>query len=62
MGRIRTKLIKRLAEELVNRYPKNFSTDFSKNKLFLDKLNLLEYKSMKNKVAGYIVKVVGKRK
>ena len=62
MGRIRTKLIKKLALELANRYPDKFSADFSQNKLFLDRLNFLEEKSMRNKVAGYIVRIVEKRK
>jgi len=61
MGRIRTKLIKKVAQELVNKYPEKLSADFSQNKLFLDELNLLENKLMRNRVAGYIVKVVQKK-
>jgi len=61
MGRIRTKLIKKMATELVIRYPDKFSIDFVQNKKFLDTLNLLEDKPMRNKVAGYIVRVVEKK-
>lgn len=60
MGRVRTRLIKRLASELVKKYPDKFSSDFSQNKQILGQLNIIEEKSMRNKVAGYIVRIVEK--
>ncbi len=62
MGRIRGKSIKNLAKKLVDLYPDKFSEKFEENKKALDKAQLLEDKSARNKVAGYIVDVVGKRK
>ena len=62
MGRIRTKFIKHLAQELVVRFPSRFSNDFANNKKTLDELNILQDKSVRNKVAGYVVKVVEKKK
>lgn len=60
MGRIRTHWIKKLSRELVIRYPDRFSTDFENNKTVLNELKLLEEKLVRNKVAGYICKVVKK--
>ncbi len=63
MGRIRTKLIKKLSAEMVRKYPDKFSLDFSQNKLALDKLSLQFHidKPMRNKIAGYIVRVIEKK-
>jgi small subunit ribosomal protein S17e len=61
MGRIRTKLIKKMASELVIRYPDKFSKNFMQNKQLLDNLDILDNKLMRNKVAGYIV-VIEKKK
>jgi len=62
MGRIRGKSIKNLAKKLVELYPDKFSNKFEDNKKVLDEFNLLKDKPIRNKVAGYIVDVVEKRK
>ena len=62
MGRIRGKSIKNLAKKLVELYPDKFSNKFEGNKKVLDEFNLLKDKPIRNKVAGYIVDVVEKRK
>lgn len=61
MGRIKTRWMKNVAEEVVKRYPDKFNTDFENNKRSLDALNLVEDKIIRNKVCGYIVKVVSKQ-
>lgn len=54
MGNIRPTYIKRVALDLVERYPKAFSDDFDQNKLMVSKLTNLSSGTMRNRVAGYI--------
>ena len=60
MGRIKTRWMKNVANELVKKYPDKFSTDFENNKRSVDSMNLIADKIIRNKVCGYIVKVVSK--
>ena len=46
-----------MAKQLIEHYPNKFSKDFSKNKKFLEELNIVEDKPVRNKIAGYIVKL-----
>ena len=62
MGRIRAKWIKNLAGDLVKQYPDRFSKDFKNNKKILEELKIVDSKLMRNRLAGYLVKTVGKRK
>ncbi|MEM3832890.1 MAG: 30S ribosomal protein S17e [Thermoprotei archaeon] len=56
MGKIRTRMIKRIALRLLELYPDQFTTDFEKNKKFLkEKFGSIMYsKKIMNKIAGYI--------
>ena len=58
MGRIRTKDIKNLTFGLIEAYPEKFVTDFERNKDELNQLNLIKHKRVRNKVAGYLARVV----
>ena len=62
MGRIRTKWVKNIAKKLVETYPDKASSSFEDNKKFLEELNIIEDKPIRNKIAGYIVDVVEKKK
>ncbi len=62
MGRIRTKWVKNISEELVKKYPDKFGKDFESNKKAVDELKIAESKPLRNKVAGYVVKVVKNKK
>mgnify|MGYP001146175988 CR=1 FL=1 len=57
MGKVRTDSVKRLAEELVNKYPNNFGSDFEVNRSFLNSLGLKITKKMRNKVVGYVTQL-----
>lgn len=59
MGKIKSKLIKRSAEELVKRGIK-FSEDFEKNKRILGRT--MPSKKIRNQVAGYLSKFYKKGK
>ena len=58
MGRIKTREIKRIARQLVEKYPDKFSPDFETNKQVLKDLGIFTSKKMRNKVAGYIVRLM----
>jgi len=53
MGKIKSKLVKRTAEELVRRGV-NFTTDFQKNKEILG--NTMPSRKVRNQIAGYLVR------
>lgn len=57
MGRVRPTYIKRLAKDLVNADPERFSEDFEENKEELKDTEEFESKKLRNRVAGYIVRV-----
>ncbi len=54
MGNIRPTYIKRVAIELVERYPEHFTPDFDHNKLVVAELSDVRGKKMRNRVAGYV--------
>ncbi len=56
MGNIRQTYIKRVAIELYNRYPEQFTDDFEHNKLAVDKLTDIQTKKLRNRVAGYLTR------
>ncbi len=57
MGRIKTRDIKRLGVELVEKYKDRFTTDFQTNKEVLKELKI-EGKQFRNKLAGYITRIM----
>lgn len=61
MGRVRSTYIKRIARELLERYPDKFAPDFEHNKRALDELISLGSKSLRNRVAGYIASLIKQR-
>jgi small subunit ribosomal protein S17e len=62
LGKVRTVLIKRLSRELVERYSDNFSTDFDQNKGVVDELLTNTTKRLRNRIAGYITRLMILRK
>lgn len=58
MGRIKQTYLKRIANELLERYKGDFSKDFKKNKESVQELSTVKSKSIRNKIAGYITKVM----
>lgn len=54
MGNIRPTYIKRVAIELVDRYPERFTADFEANKLAVSDLTDIQGKQMRNRIAGYV--------
>ena len=56
MGNIRPTYIKRIALDLVKKYPTVFNEDFENNKLLVEKLTDVKSVKMRNRVAGYITR------
>ena len=60
MGRIKTKLAKRLTLELLDRYKKDFKPDFEPNKALVSSHADIRSKKMRNIIAGYVTRKVKK--
>mgnify|MGYP001570628152 FL=1 len=60
MGRIKTKLVKRTAKELIERDRNIFSKDFNLNKQVLKDVAEINSKKLKNVIAGYIARLMRK--
>jgi len=56
MGNIRPTYIKRVAVELVQKYPEQFTADYQHNKQIVSKLTDVRSVSMRNKIAGYVTR------
>jgi len=54
MGKVRTELVKRISAELVEKYPRSFTSEFEENKQFLREIGLDVSKKLRNRLAGYI--------
>jgi small subunit ribosomal protein S17e len=47
---------RRLSEELLQRHPEAFGSDFEQNKKVLEEMALIPSKQLRNRIAGYIAK------
>lgn len=54
MGKVKTEQIKRVANELITRFPEKFSTNFEDNKHAVDALTQGTTTKVRNQIAGYI--------
>ncbi|MEM2975391.1 MAG: 30S ribosomal protein S17e [Candidatus Bathyarchaeia archaeon] len=55
---MRPEQIKKVARELINRYPDKFSTDFEQNKKSLETVARISTVKMRNRIAGYITRLL----
>jgi len=53
MGNVRPTYIKRVAIELVEKYPDRFTDDFEHNKSIVDELTDVSSIVMRNRITGY---------
>jgi small subunit ribosomal protein S17e len=56
LGNIRPTYIKRVAKELVRRYPEQFTDDFEHNKQKVAELTDVSTTMMRNRIAGYVTR------
>ncbi len=57
LGNVRTEHVKRLAKELIRRFPNKFSRDFKSNKQAVSMLIQGATPKVRNQIAGYITHV-----
>ena len=53
--------IKRISNEVMNEYSERFGTDFASNKQSLNEISIVRSKGLKNKIAGYITKILQRK-
>ena len=58
MGKVRPEKVKKVARELVKRYRDQFSTDFEGNKKVLGSVASIHSPRLRNRIAGYITRLV----
>ena len=58
MGRIKTKLAKRLTHKLLEMYPEKFSKDLEVNKKSVGALLIGASKKIRNMIAGYVTRIM----
>ncbi len=61
LGKVRPDHVKRLARELVERFPDRFTSDFENNKKLVDALTNVSSTKIRNRVAGYAVRLIAKK-
>lgn len=61
MGRIKTSLVKGIAKKLVRAHAAEFTSDFAKNKVFVDRYTTVSSHKMRNTIAGYTARLVKQR-
>ena len=54
MGKVKTEQVKRLAKELIERFPERFSNNFDENKQAVSDLTQGSTTRIRNQIAGYI--------
>lgn len=57
MGRIKTKLVKGLTNEVFEKHSDEFTTDFEKNKAVVNDVQVGASKKLRNVIAGYATRL-----
>jgi small subunit ribosomal protein S17e len=58
LGKVRPEKVKKIAKELLKRYPDKFSIDFESNKKALASLLTASTVKLRNRIAGYVTRQV----
>jgi len=58
LGKVRPERVKKIAKEMLKRYPDRFTTDFESNKKLLGSLSKISSVRLRNRIAGYITRLV----
>jgi small subunit ribosomal protein S17e len=57
LGNVRPEHVKRLARELMQRYPDKFTADFENNKKAVQLLTTVSSVKIRNRIAGYVTRL-----
>ena len=60
MGRVKTKLVKRVTFDLIRSYKDKLGADFEANKKFITELLNKPNKKLRNSIAGYVTRLMKK--
>ena len=58
LGNVRPEKVKRIARELIRKFPDKFTADFEENKKILSSIALIPSTRLRNSIAGYITRLV----
>jgi len=58
LGKVRTERVKKIARELISRFPDKFTIDFEQNKKLVDTFTESPSSRLRNRIAGYITRVI----
>jgi len=58
VGNVRPEKIKKVARELIQRYPDKFTLNFEENKKIIESLARIPSRRLRNRIAGYITRLV----
>jgi len=58
LGNVRPEHVKRIAKELVQRFPDRFTTNFNDNKKLVEEFTNLSSTKLRNRIAGYVTRLV----
>jgi small subunit ribosomal protein S17e len=58
LGNVRPEHVKRIAKELVQRFPDKFTTNFEDNKKLVMEFTNLSSTKLRNRIAGYVTRLV----
>ena len=61
MGRIKTKAVKRITEDLVSSHNEEFTEDFDENKKVVEKYIDVPSTKLRNIITGYVTRLVKSR-
>ena len=57
MGKVRTEQVKRIARELLDKYPSKFTADFENNKQLVYVYTNISSMKLRNRIAGYTARL-----
>jgi small subunit ribosomal protein S17e len=58
LGKVRPEHVKRIAKELVQRFPDKFTANFENNKKLVGEFTNLSSTKLRNRIAGYVTRLV----
>ena len=58
MGKVRPDRVKKVARELVERFPEKFTVNFESNKKLVESLTNISSTKLRNRIAGYITRLL----
>jgi len=60
LGKVRPKRVKRIARELITRFPDRFTADFEANKKSVEAVTEISSPRLRNRIAGYVTRLLSR--